>query len=620
MAHGLDNPALTVALSMFAGVVAQAIARRLAVPGIVMLLVVGVLLGPDFANVVRPHTMGRSLEAVVGFAVAVILFDGGLNLNLRVLRTQQKAIQRLVTLGALVTAAGGTLAARLFLGWDWRAAFLFGTLVIVTGPTVITPLLRRINVRPSVETILEAEGIFIDAVGATIAVVALEVTLAPAHARLGAGALGILNRFAIGALVGAGGGLVLGLLFRFRRLLPEGMANITSLALAFALFEISNAIVPESGVTAVIVAGMMVGTSESVAIEGLRDFKEQLTVLLIATLFVLLAADVRLADVRALGVPGLLTVLALMLVVRPIQVFASTSGTELGLREKLFLSWLAPRGIVAAAVSSLFAERLEDAGIEGGRAIRALVFLVIATTVVLQGLSGGLLASLLGLRLPRDVGYAILGAGELARRLGAALRSAGEEVVFIDSNQEAARAAEADGFRVVFGNALDERTLFKARVEIRRGCVGLTTNESINYLFASKVRDRTKAPRTYVARERAASSGVTDRMMEELGGAVLFAGARELMTWGQLLSRKQADTETFRCEAPPPVALPTFAELPRTAALPLVLRRSGRAMPVELGYRAKKDDLVDLIVAADKKDEARAWLRERGFAPEPAKE
>jgi NhaP-type Na+/H+ or K+/H+ antiporter len=614
--RAFDNPALVVALAMLVGVLAQAVAARLFVPGIVVLLGAGVLLGPDTFDVIRPQTMGTALEAVVGFSVAVILFDGGLNLNLRVLRLQEKAIRRLVTIGAVVTAVGGMLAARLFLGWSWRTSFLFGTLVIVTGPTVITPLLRRINVRQSVESILEAEGIFIDAVGATIAVVALEVTLAPADERFGAAATGVGLRFAIGAALGAVGGALLAVLLRIRKALPEGLANVTALALAVALFQVSNALVADSGITAVIVAGVLVGNFRGLALEGLREFKEQLTVLLIGTLFVLLAADVRLATVRALGWPGVLTVLALIVVVRPANVFVSTWGTGLSLREKLFLSWLAPRGIVAAAVASLFAERLIDAGHGGGRDMRALVFLVIGTTVVLQGLSGGVVAKLLGLRLPRDVGFAILGANEIARRLAASLREAGEEVVFIDSNAASVMAAEQDGFKVVFGNGLDERALLKARVETRRACLGLTPNESVNYLFASKVRERTKAPKTFAAIEQSATSGVTDRMMDDLDGAVLFLGARDVPQWNQLALRRQVETETWRLDDPAEDEGPTFADLPAGAALPLTCLRGSRVAPVERRYRGRRGDVVELAVATDRAEIAREWLRAHGFVLE----
>lgn len=613
MSHAFDNPALVASLAMFVGVFAQVIARHINVPGIVLLLICGVLLGPDVANVVRPHALGRGLEGIVGIAVAVILFEGGLSLNLRVLRKQQRPIQRLVLVGSIITAFGGAFFAHLLLGWEWRLSFLFGTLVIVTGPTVITPLLRRIHARRSVETILEAEGIFIDAVGATIAVVALEVLLAPAGERLGTAAVGILARFGVGTVTGILGGAAFALLMRFRNALPEGLANVAALASAIAIFETSNAIVPESGIVAVILAGMVVGHTRSHDIDDLRAFKEQLTVLLVATLFVLLAADVRIADVRALGIPGVLTVLALILVVRPFNVIISTARTELDVRERMFLAWLAPRGIVAAAVSSLFAKRMADAGIEGGNALRSLVFLVIATTVVLQGMSAGLIASMLGLRLPRELGYVILGADEMARHLGAALRAGGEEVVFIDTNADSARAAEEQGFKVVFGDGLDERALVKARVETRRACIAATPNESVNFLFAKKVHARAKGIATYVAIERRAV-GVSEVMVSQSRARVLFAGARELAQWRAYSAKKNVCFQSWTACANALTDVPSLEDLPTGAALPLTTTRDGIVVPTARPYHARTDDIVEFAIVSDQTAEVEKWLSQNGWA------
>jgi NhaP-type Na+/H+ or K+/H+ antiporter len=612
MFHAFDDPALVAAVAMFVGVFAQVIARHVNVPGIVLLLFAGVLFGPDGANIIRPHALGHGLEGVVGIAVAVILFEGGLNLDLRVLRHQQKPIRRLVVGGALITSMGGALFAHLCLGWDWRRAFLFGTLVIVTGPTVITPLLRRIHARHSVETILEAEGIFIDAVGATVAVVALEVLLAPPSDRLGTAVLGVARRFAIGTACGIVGGAAFALLLRFRRALPDGLANVAALASAIAIFQISNAITPESGIAAVILAGMVVGHTRSHDLGDLRDFKEQLTTLLVATIFVLLTADVRLDDVRALGLGGVLTVLALMFVVRPANVYVSTFGTKLEVREKVFLAWLAPRGIVAAAVSSLFADRMNAAGIEGGAAMRALVFLVIATTVVLQGMSAGIVASLLGLRLPRDVGYVILGADEMARILGEALRRAGEEVVFIDTNADSARRAEELGFKVVFGDGLDERALVKARVETRRGCIGATPNESVNLLFARKVRERERNVSTYVAIDRR-DSGVSEDMVKQNRSRVLFAGARELAAWRANAVRKRVRLEAWSVLEDAAGEARSFDDLREGAALPMTLRRGDVFAPIQRNYRAQKDDVIELAIAEDDAEETTAWLEAHGL-------
>jgi len=312
-ADAAANPGLTVALALAAGIVAQGLARHLRMPGIVLLLFAGVLLGPDALGLVRPEGLGHGLHVLVGFAVAIVLFEGGMSLDWRRLRREARPIRNLVTWGALITWAGGALAARLLMGWEWRPAILFGTLVIVTGPTVVTPLLRRIRVRPSLETVLEAEGVLIDAVGAIIAVVALEVALSPSGERLALGFVSVPWRLLFGAAFGAVGGAVIALLLRPRGLIPEGHENIFTLSLVLALYQGSNALHPETGIVSAIAAGLVVGNVRWRLRHELKEFKEQLTVLVIGMLFVLLAADVRVDQVRGLGWPALWTVLALVL-------------------------------------------------------------------------------------------------------------------------------------------------------------------------------------------------------------------------------------------------------------------------------------------------------------------
>ena len=405
----LDNAALVFALAMLVGVIAQAIGNHLRLPGIVVLLAAGVVLGPDVANIIRPATLGSAGTAIIGFAVAIILFEGGMRLEIGRVKKQAKVIRRLVFGGAILTAIGGAIACYLLMRWDLRRSILFGTLVMVTGPTVVGPLVRRIRLAPSLATILEAEGVFIDVVGATIAVMALEVALSPSTGRLGDAAFHVARRLGVGVAIGAAGGLVIALLMRVPKVIPRGMEKAFALAAAMTLYQLATGVVNDSGLAAAMTAGLVVGNMRVHRMSDLVEFKEQLTTLLIGTLFVLLAADVRIADVVGLGMPAILVVAVLMFVVRPLEIMACTVNTGMGWREKLYMSWIAPRGIVAAAVASLFADHLRDAGIPGGTAMRALVFMVIAATVTIQGLSAGPLAALLGLRRTAERGFVLLG-------------------------------------------------------------------------------------------------------------------------------------------------------------------------------------------------------------------
>ncbi|MCZ6506828.1 MAG: cation:proton antiporter [Acidobacteria bacterium] len=582
---------------MATGMFVQLVARHLRVPGIVLLLAAGVVLGPDGFGIVRPGALGEALQTLVGFAVAIILFEGAMSLNLRRLRQQARSIRQLVTFGAAVTAVGGALAAHWILGWQWKQAILFGTLVIVTGPTVVTPLLRRMRLQRKLATVLEAEGVFGDAIGAIIAVIALEVVLSPSSEGLLHAGEALLSRFGLGVALGLVVGLVLAVLLRVGGLVPDGLQNVFVLSVVLALFQISNAVVAESGIVSAIVAGVVVGNSRTEALGELREFKEQLTTLFIGMLFVLLAADVRVEEVLSLGWPGLMTVAALMFVVRPLNVAVGTWRTGHTRNEKLFLAWLAPRGIVAAAIASLFAQELAAAGVEGGLELRALVFLVIATTVTVQGLLGAPVASFLGLRVAAASGYVILGASSLGRVLARELAAAGKDVLLIDSNPQACNAAESEGLRVLYGSALQDSVLQRARLDHREGCIAVTTNEGVNFAFARRARREYRVAKVWVAVQRG-DTGVSPEMVHRMGGRVLFGAPRRLERWSQRLERGEADLRPWRPELQKGKSTASQAELVEVSdrLLPLLLLRGKKTFPFdETVALVDGDEIVGLV-------------------------
>lgn len=610
----LNSTPMTLALALAAGMLAQVLARHLRLPGIVLLLGSGVLLGPDVLGLVRPKLLGESLPLLVGFAVAVILFEGGMNLQFKRLKRSATSIRRLITVGALCTWVGGALAARLLMGWSWQLSILFGSLVIVTGPTVINPLLRRLRVQRRVATILEAEGVLIDAVGAIIAVVALEVALSDAGAAYGFEAL--MLRLIIGSALGVLFGLLMAALLRWHHLVPEGLENMLILALVLLTFQFSDAAVSESGIVAVTLAGLVVGNIKTRALRDLLEFKEQLTTLLIGMLFVILAADVRIAQIAELGWRGAATVLALMLIVRPIGVALSTAGTTVTTRQRLFLSWMAPRGIVAAAVASLFAHELAEQGVAGAAEMRALVFLVIAVTVLVQGLTGAPLARALGLQLPSNSGYVILGASRLGLELGRLLASPRHEVVFLDSNPAACGRAEAAGFRVLFGNALGEGVLHRAQLESRAGCIAATGNEEVNFLFVRHAREQFKASRLWIALRRG-SSIIQPDMLERLGARVLFGAPRTLDLWSLRLEKGEAKVEVWRAGkngSLTPKAEDSTVD-PRDLMLPIGIRRGEVGRLIDAGTPFKQGEQLWVAVLERQRTAADEWLRRQGFEP-----
>ena len=366
--------------------------------------------------------------------------------------------------------------------------------------------------------------------------VALEVVLAQGLEIAAWGLLGIPARLMLGTAAGAVAGFLLAKVLASPRLIPQGMESVLTLALLLALYAMCEAVLPESGIMAAPIAGIVVGNMPTRTGHELREFKEQLTGLLSGLLFVLLAADVRLSEIMALGRPGLITVALLMFLVRPLAVAASAAGSTLTMRARAFIAWLGPRGIVAAAVASLFAQELGEQGAVEGIELRALVFLMIAATVVIQGLGGGPMARLLGVSRRSDTGYLIAGAGPLARALGKALQRSGEEVVLVDTDRSQVAAADAAGLEVILGDALDDELLQAADIEGRRGLVGLIPNEAVGLLVAEKARREYRVGRADVA-VRPGRSEMAAASLRRIGGHVLFGVEADLSFWtGELAS------------------------------------------------------------------------------------
>jgi len=605
--------ALTIAIALASGVITQAFAFHLRVPGIVLLLGTGFLLGPEFVGLVWPSTLGSGLMTLVGFAVAVILFEGGMNLSIARLRREQRLIRRLVIWGGPLTAIGGALAAFGFLRWDIRTSLLFGTLVMVTGPTVVTPLLRRIQVAQGLATVLEAEGVIIDAFGALTAVVTLEIVLNPSGRSLALGLAELPLRIGVGLAVGLVAGTLIALLLRVERLVPERLGNVFSLAMALTAFQTSNTLISESGMVAAIAAGIVVGNVRTRVLRDLREFKEQLTMMFIGMLFVLLSADLRMEELRELGWGGILTVLALMVVVRPAVVWMCAQGTELNWREKAFLGWLAPRGIVAAAVSAMFAQTLEIAGMPGGPALRAMVFLVIVTTIVVQGLPAGIVVRLLGLRQRGGATFIVVGANALGRLLAKHL-SAG--TVLVDAAPETCHIAEEQGFRVVYGSGIEERTLRRAGVDGAKGLIAVTKNEGVNVLCARKASDDFRVRRVHAATDRR-RIGISEGAVAEAGVRTLFGTPRDLRYWLALGERGAITVvcvrRSVRGSAGDPRATDAIADKLQPLLLPFVVHRAGRKFPIDERWSPRLRDELWVAVPTERAQEALAWLAENGW-------
>lgn len=485
---------LQIVVTVIAGIGAQVLAEYFQVPSIVFLLVFGILLGSDGFNVLHPQSLGVGLEVLVALSVAIILFEGGLNLELRELGRVSGSLRNLVTMGTLITLIGGGMAAHWLAEFPWAIAFLYASLVVVTGPTVIGPLLKQVKVDRQVATLLEGEGVLIDPVGAILAVVVLNTILNTNAAPIEVMS-GLLLRLGIGVLVGSIGGWFVGLLLKRNNYLSEELKNLIVLAAVWGLFVLSQSLRSESGLMATVVAGIVLKESSIPEERLLKRFKGQLTVLCVSVLFVLLAADLSIDSVYALGWGSVLAVLVLMLVVRPISVAVCTWNSNLNWRQKLFLAWVAPKGIVSASVASLFAILLTEKGITGGDAIKALVFMTIIMTVFLQGLTARWVASWLQITSDRAKGAVIIGCNPLGRYVGRLIQELGESVVAIDTDAEACKKAEADGLQVFQSSALDSEVLTEAGIESMGTVIALTNNGEVNLVLAQRAVEEFQPPK-----------------------------------------------------------------------------------------------------------------------------
>ncbi|MAG34513.1 MAG: hypothetical protein CL908_26885 [Deltaproteobacteria bacterium] len=473
----------SIAITLVGGVACQAIARRLRMPAIVPLLIAGMALGAT--GILAPsRTLGDGLPVIVGLAVAVILFEGGLSLKSESFRFAGRAIRRLVIVGAMLTwVASAALAHVLFPELGVLAAALFGALVIVTGPTVILPLLKSINPRQRVADVLRGEAILADPVGALLAVLAFEYLRSTLMKEsTGDVLIELAMRIGIGLLLGGAGAWILDRLLRFQHDVAPDLKNRTVLVAAIGLYALSEAASHESGVLTVTIAGFGLGWLHPPGIEDIEEFKGHVVGLLVSMVFILLAAEVHPSVLGDLGVPGILLVAGLIVLVRPLSVFSSMVGTGLSLREKLFLSWIAPRGIVAASVSSLFAMELDRLGDPRGEVVRALTFAVIVGTVLVQGPTARFVGRLLGVLEGAATGFLIVGGSAVGRVVGRALHQAGHRVLLLDTNLSAVRRAREAGIPARRADALDDAAMESFDLDGLGALLAVTPNDNVNRL------------------------------------------------------------------------------------------------------------------------------------------
>jgi NhaP-type Na+/H+ or K+/H+ antiporter len=478
------------------GILAQWVAWKFKIPAILPLILIGLLVGPIAAeflsddgtkwiepvwNGTKGLFPGESLYYFVSLAISIILFEGGLTLKREEIKNVGPVITKLITLGSAVTFFGAGIVAHFIFGLNWELSFLFSGLIIVTGPTVITPILRNIPLKKDVSTVLKWEGILIDPIGALVAVLVFEFI------SVGGG-----GGFTKTALMEFGKILLFGTSFGFtfahalayainKKMIPHYLLNVVSLSTVLLVFVESEIFAHESGLLAVVVMGMVLGNSKLKNLKELLYFKESLSVLLISILFILLSANINIEDLMLLYNWKTAVLFGIIVfVIRPLAVFLSTHKSNLKFNEKLFISWVGPRGIVAAGIASLFGSKLLKQGVEGAENITPLVFMIVLGTVLLNATTARLFAKMIGVFLQSSNAILIVGASKSARLIAKFLKDNDKRVVLIDANKNFIEEAHTMGLEAFAVNIYDDDLSDNIELNDVGYLIAMTGSETVN--------------------------------------------------------------------------------------------------------------------------------------------
>jgi NhaP-type Na+/H+ or K+/H+ antiporter/Trk K+ transport system NAD-binding subunit len=484
------------------GILAQWLAWRLKIPAILPLILIGLLVGPfaaeflseDGAKWIEPVWNGEkglfagdSLFYFVSLAISIILFEGGLTLKFSEIKNVGPIITKLITIGTLVTFFGAAVGAHYVFNLSWEISYLFSALIIVTGPTVITPILRNIPLKKDVSAVLKWEGILIDPIGALVAVLVFEFISVDAGGEFTKTALIEFGKI---VLFGATFGFTFAHTLHFlivRKWIPHYLLNVFALASVLGVFVLSDTFAHESGLLAVVVMGMVLGNTNSGYLKELLYFKESLSVLLISILFILLAANINMEDLLLIYNWKTAVLFAIVIfVIRPLGVFLSTNKSTLKLNEKLFISWVGPRGIVAAGIASLFGTKLAVKGVPGAEYITPLVFALVLATVLLNATTARLFAKIVGVFLKKSEGILFIGASKFPRLIAEYLSKNGRHVVLIDSNESNIQKAKDVGVEAFSANIYSNNLTDDIELSDIGYLMALTGNADINKYAINK--------------------------------------------------------------------------------------------------------------------------------------
>ena len=487
------------------GILAQWIAWRFKLPAILPLILVGLLVGPLATLFTEDHTKiiepvwdgekglfpGEGLFYFVSLAISIILFEGGLTLKRAEIRNVGPVITKLITVGTLITFIAGGIVAHYIFDLSWKVSFLFSSLIIVTGPTVITPILRNIPLKKDISTVLKWEGILIDPIGALVAVLVFEfISVGEGQAYTQTALIEFGKIILFGLTFGIAFAHVLAFVIK-KNFIPHYLMNVVALSMVLFVFVLSDSFADESGLLGVVVMGMVLGNIDLPNIKELLYFKESLSVLLISILFILLAAHIDIEDMLLIYQWKTFWLFVIIVfIIRPLGVWLSTSGSSLSTKDKLFIGWVGPRGIVAAGIASLFGSVLASRGEPGAEYITPLVFMVVLGTVLLNATTARFVARMLGVFLKYSEGILIVGASKFSRLIGSYLKKQGKHVVLIDNNPSNIDQAKQLGIEALVSDIYADNLTDNIELNDMGYLISLTGNSQINKFAIEKFGDQ----------------------------------------------------------------------------------------------------------------------------------
>ena len=548
-----EDTLIQVAGILVAATACQWLAWRVKIPGIVFLLITGILAGPGLGLLNPQAMMGDLFFPFVSMSVALILFEGSLTLNFAEIRGLHIVVRNMVSYGMLVTWISTALAARLGLGLSWHISVLLGAITCVSGPTVIVPMLRTVRPNHNIANILRWEGIIVDPIGAAMAVLTYEFIISGSDQQaMGHTILVFVRLVAIGVAIGAVCGYGFGMAIR-KHWIPEFMHNLFAISLVLGAFVFSNHLQHESGLVTVTVMGILLANMKDVPIGDILDFKEHISMLLISVLFIMLAARLNIDELLALGWGMSFLFIAIQFLARPMNIMVSSIGSSLTWPERHMLAWIAPRGIVAAAISALFATQLQKAGYTDAGVLVPLTFFIIISTVLVQSVTARPIALWLKVAEPIPNGFIITGANPLARAIGKALMDLGFQVQLADTGWDQVMKAKNEGLPTYFGNPVSEHADRHIQLVGIRGVLALFPHEAANVAVAIHYRLEFGADEIYILSSRPEDNRLTaNRMSIQNHGKILFGTtasyptlANDLTRGGQIITTKLTEKFTL---------------------------------------------------------------------------